>query len=68
MNSAQAVIDGEEKRAEMCMQLLTSSIRQNKSVISQDVTFHLTNDGQSWKPADFEPLLGECLFGCLSGE
>lgn len=66
MNSAQAVIDGEEIRARTCIQLLLKSIQENSAVKDHQVQFHLTNDGEAWKIPDFETVLGETFFGSTS--
>lgn len=47
--SADAVIDGSQKRYNKSHELLLDSIRNNQATITATATFHLTNDGASWK-------------------
>ena len=43
--SADAVIDGSQKRYNKSHELLLDSIRNNQATITATATFHLTNDG-----------------------
>ena len=45
--SADAVIDGSQKRYNKSHELLLDSIRNNQATITATATFHLTNDGAS---------------------
>ncbi|WP_253288325.1 hypothetical protein [Blautia sp. MSJ-19] len=64
--SADAVIDGSEKRYENSMSMLLNNIESNTSTVSSDATFHLTNDGVSWKLQDSNISIGNAIFGTLS--
>lgn len=64
--SADAVIDGSQKRYDKSHELLLKSIKNNDSTITVTATFHLTNDGVSWKLEDAGTELGNAIFGTLT--
>ena len=64
--SADAVIDGSQKRYNKSHELLLDSIRNNQATITATATFHLTNDGASWKLENAGTELGNAIFGSLT--
>ncbi len=64
--SADAVIDGSQKRYNKSHELLLESIKNNQATITATATFHLTNDGASWKLEDAGTELGNAIFGTLT--
>lgn len=64
--SADAVIDGSQKRYNRSHELLLDSIKNNDSTITATATFHLTNNGVSWKLEDAGTELGNAIFGTLT--
>lgn len=64
--SADAVIDGSQKRYNKSHELLLDSIKNNTATITATATFHLTNDGVSWKLEDAGTELGNAIFGTLT--
>lgn len=64
--SADAVIDGSQKRYNKSHELLLDSIRNNQATITDTATFHLTNDGASWKLENAGTELGNAIFGTLT--
>lgn len=64
--SADAVIDGSQKRYNKSHELLLDSIRNNQATITATATFHLTNDGVSWKLENAGTELGNAIFGTLT--
>ena len=66
LSSVDAVIDGSSKRYEHSLELLLDSINNNTSTITSSVTFHLFNDGVSWKLLENSEALGNAIFGTLS--
>lgn len=64
--SADAVIDGSQKRYNKSHELLLDSIRNNQATITATATFHLTNDGASWKFENAGTELGNAIFGTLT--
>ena len=64
--SADAVIDGSQKRYNKSHELLLDSIRNNQAAITATATFHLTNDGASWKLENAGTELGNAIFGTLT--
>lgn len=64
--SANAVIDGSQKRYNKSHELLLDSIRNNQATITATATFHLTNDGASWKLENAGTELGNAIFGTLT--
>ncbi len=64
--SADAVIDGSQKRYNKSHELLLDSIRNNQATITATATFHLTNDGASWKLENAGTELGNAIFGALT--
>ena len=64
--SADAVIDGSQKRYNKSHELLLDSIRNNQATINATATFHLTNDGASWKLENAGTELGNAIFGTLT--
>lgn len=64
--SADAVIDGSQKRYNKSHELLLDSIRNNQATITATATFHLTNDGASWKLENAGTELGNDIFGTLT--
>lgn len=64
--SADAVIDGSQKRYNKSHELLLDSIRNNQATITATATFHLTNDGASWKLENTGTELGNAIFGTLT--
>lgn len=64
--SADAVIDGSQKRYNKSHELLLNSIRNNQATITATATFHLTDDGASWKLENAGTELGNAIFGTLT--
>ena len=64
--SADAVIDGSQKRYNKSHELLLDSIKNNTTTTTANSTFHLTNDGVSWKLEDAGTELGNAIFGTLT--
>ena len=64
--SADAVIDGSQKRYNKSHELLLDSIRNNQATITATATFHLTNDGAAWKLENAGTELGNAIFGTLT--
>ena len=64
--SADAVIDGSQKRYNKSHELLLDSIRNNQATITATATFDLTNDGASWKLENAGTELGNAIFGTLT--
>lgn len=64
--SADAVIDGSQKRYNKSHELLLDSIKNNTTTTMANATFHLTNDGVSWKLEDAGTELGNAIFGTLT--
>lgn len=64
--SADALIDGSQKRYNKSHELLLDSIRNNQATITATATFHLTNDGASWKLENAGTELGNAIFGTLT--
>lgn len=64
--SADAVIDGSQKRYNKSHELLLDSIRNNQATITATATFHLTNDGASWKLENAGTELGNAIFGTFT--
>lgn len=64
--SADAVIDGSQKRYNKSHELLLDSIRNNQATITATAAFHLTNDGASWKLENAGTELGNAIFGTLT--
>lgn len=64
--SADAVIDGSQKRYEKSLELLLDSINNNTATTVNDVDFVLINDGVSWKLQDEGNTLGDAIFGTLA--
>ena len=64
--SADAVIDGASKRYEHSLELLLNCIENNTDTVTSSVTFHLVNDGASWKLEDNSSTIGNAIFGTLS--
>ena len=64
--SADAVIDGSQKSYNKSHELLLDSIRNNQATITATATFHLTNDGASWKLENAGTELGNAIFGTLT--
>lgn len=66
LDSADAVIDGSQKRYNKSHELLLDIIKNNEATITATATFHLTNDGASWKLEDAGTELGNAIFGTLT--
>ena len=66
LSSADAVIDGAQKRYEKSYALLLDVIDNNTAVKTVDTTFNLINDGASWKLEDAGTVFGQALFGTLN--
>ena len=66
LSSADAVIDGAQKRYDKSYQLLIDSIKENKEEKTVTTTFNLINDGASWKLENAGTVFGQALFGTLS--
>ena len=66
LDSADAVIDGSQKRYNKSHELLLDSIKNNEATITATATLHLTNDGASWKLEDAGTELGNAIFGTLT--
>lgn len=64
--STDAVIDGSQKRYNKSHELLLDSIKNNQATITATATFHLTNDGASWKLENAGTELGNAIFGTLT--
>ena len=64
--SPEAVIDGSSKRYEKSLDLLLENIKNNTATRTATATFHLTNDGVSWKLQDSNSSVGSAIFGTLS--
>lgn len=64
--SADAVIDGSQKRYNKSHELLLDSIKNNTTTTTANATFHLTNDGVSWKLEDAGTELENAIFGTLT--
>lgn len=65
LSSADAVIDGSEKRYQKSYELLLDAIEKNQDTITASAEFHLVNDGASWKLKDASTELGNAIFGTL---
>ena len=66
LSSADAVIDGAQKRYDKSYKLLLDSIEANEKVKTVSTTFNLINDGASWKLEDAGTVFGQALFGTLN--
>lgn len=66
LSSADAVIDGSEKRYQKSLEMLLNDIKNNTANITSTADFHLTNDGVSWKLDDSNTTIGNAIFGALS--
>lgn len=66
LSSADAVIDGSEKRYQKSLEMLLNDIKNNTANITSTADFHLTNDGVSWKLDDSNTTIGNAIFGILS--
>ena len=66
LDSADAVIDGSQKRYNRSHELLLDSIKNNQATITAIATFHLINDGVSWKLENAGTELGNAIFGTLT--
>ena len=66
LDSADAVIDGSQKRYNRSHELLLDSIKDNQATITATATFHLINDGASWKLENAGTELGNAIFGTLT--
>ena len=66
LSSANAVIDGSEKRYLKTLEMLLNDIENNTATITSTADFHLTNDGVSWKLDDSNTTIGNAIFGTLS--
>lgn len=66
LSSADAVIDGSEKRYQKTLEMLLNDIENNAATITSTADFHLTNDGVSWKLDDSNTAIGNAIFGTLS--
>lgn len=66
LDSADAVIDGSQKRYNRSHELLLDSIKNNQATITAIATFHLINDGASWKLENAGTELGNAIFGTLT--
>lgn len=66
LSSADAVIDGSEKRYQKSLEMLLNDIKNNTANITSTAAFHLTNDGVSWKLDDSNTTIGNAIFGTLS--
>ena len=66
LSSADAVIDGSEKRYQKSLEMLLNDIKNNTANITSTADFHLTNDGVSWKLDDSNTAIGNAIFGTLS--
>ncbi|MCD7867062.1 MAG: hypothetical protein LUG62_02430 [Clostridiales bacterium] len=63
LDSSDAVIDGSTARYSKSHELLLQSINENTATTTAQATFHLINDGASWKLEDGSAELGNALFG-----
>lgn len=66
LSSADAVIDGSQKRYEKSLDFLLESIRSNTATTTSNVDFVLVNDGDSWKLENEGNTLGNAIFGPLT--
>ena len=64
--SADAVIDGSTKRYEKSLEMLLENIKSSTATVTSEATFHLKNDGVSWKLEDSGSTIGDAIFGNLS--
>ena len=64
--SPDAVIDGAQKRYNHSLELLLKHIENNSETVTVPVTFHLFNDGVSWKLTDESHSLSTGIFGDLA--
>ena len=61
LSSANAVIDGSEKRYLKTLEMLLNDIENNTATITSTADFHLTNDGVSWKLDDSNTTIGNAI-------
>lgn len=61
-----AVIDGSQKRYQKSHELLLDSIENNTATVTAKASFHMTNDGVSWKLENGSTELGNAIFGTLT--
>lgn len=66
LDSPDAVIDGSQKRYNKSFELLLKNIEENTATVTSAVSFHLVNDGVSWKLTDESQSIGSGIFGTLS--
>lgn len=66
LSSADAVIDGSQKRYTKSLDFLLDSIKNNTATIKTNVDFVLINDGASWKLQGDTNDLGDAIFGTLT--
>ncbi len=66
LDSPDAVIDGSQKRYDKSFELLLKNIENNTATVTSPVSFHLVNDGVSWKLTDESQSIGSGIFGTLS--
>ncbi len=66
LSSADAVIDGSEKRTAIAQEKLLSYITDNKDTVTSRARFELANDGTAWRLISPGQDLGEALFGSLT--
>lgn len=61
-----AVLDGASVRYEKSLDMLLKHIDANTETATSIVSFHLENDGVSWKLSDNSTVLGTAVFGSLA--
>lgn len=66
LTSADAVIDGSQKRYEKSLEILLDCISDNTATTVNDVNFVFINDGVAWKLQDEGNTLGDAIFGTLT--
>ena len=66
LSSADAVIDGAEKRASIAQEKLLAYITDNTATVTADAFFEMENDGTAWRLVNPGEDLGNALFGSLS--
>ena len=66
LTSADAVIDGSQKRCEKSLEILLDCISDNTATTVNDVNFVFINDGVAWKLQDEGNTLGDAIFGTLT--
>ena len=66
LSTSKAVIDGQENRYQKSFDILLKCIQKTTETRNSAVTFHLINDGVSWKLEDNSLELGNAILGTLT--